>query len=93
MFKSNGATNGHADASPLDSVDVTVEAFIGESKMTLAELSALSTDSLVTLDSAISSEIDIRLNGVTVASGELVAVGDQFGVRIKSVAKDMKNFD
>lgn len=93
MSKSNGSANGHATTSPLDSVDITVEAFIGESKMTLAELSALNLDSLVTLNSSLSSQIDIRLNGVSVASGELVAVGDHFGVRIKSVAKDMKKRD
>ena len=88
MSKTNG-NGADTKASAIDSVDVDLEAFIGAARMTVAALTELRPDAVVTLDSTLSSLIDIRLNGISVAQGELVAVGDQFGVRIVSVATDM----
>ena len=71
----------------IDSVSVTLEAYLGAAKMTVAELNALKPDSVVTLDAPLSQAVEIRLNGVAVARGELVAVGDRFAVRILEISK------
>lgn len=88
MFKTNGKTAAAA-ASAIDSVDVDLEAFVGSARMTVAALAELGPDEVITLDSTLSSHIDIRLNGISIAQGELVSVGDQFGVRIVSIASDL----
>ena len=88
MFKTNGKDVAAA-ASAIDSVDVDLEAFVGTARMTVAALAELEPDEIITLDSTLSSHIDIRLNGISIAQGELVSVGDQFGVRIVSIASDL----
>jgi flagellar motor switch protein FliN len=73
-------------ASLIDAVGVTVETYIGAASMTVAELNALQIDGLVTLGAALNAPVELRVNGVAIAHGELVAVGDKFGVRIISLA-------
>jgi flagellar motor switch protein FliN/FliY len=82
----------HSGASPgaigalIDNVDVVVETYLGATTITIADLQALKAGALLTLDAQLNELVELRVNGVTVAHGELVAVGDQFGVRVTSVA-------
>ena len=73
--------------SLLENVDVKVETFVGETKMTLSQLNALKGGGIVALDAGLNEMVELRVNGVTIAHGELVAVGDRFGVRIVKVAQ------
>jgi flagellar motor switch protein FliN/FliY len=72
--------------SVVDNVDVALETYLGGAVMRVAELKALETGGVVTLDSNLNALVELRLNGLTVAHGELVAVGDRFGVRITALA-------
>lgn len=81
----NGATQG-AIGTLIDNVDVTVETYLGATTITIADLQALRPGALLTLDAQLNELVELRVNGVTIAHGELVAVGDQFGVRVASVA-------
>lgn len=85
-------TGGGAEAAPLGlaqlldvSVRVTVE--VGRAKMTLAELVQLAPGSLVELDREAHEPVDILVNGKVVARGEIVTIGENYGVRITAVAK------
>ena len=78
---------GRIDARLIDNVGVTLEAFLGGARMTVAELTNLKADAVVPLDAALNHAVELRLNGVPVARGELVAVGDKFGVRLVEMAK------
>ncbi len=88
--------NGHAKhangadakmrAALIDNVDVTVETYIGFTSMTVAELNALQVNGVVPLSASLNSLVELRVNGVAIAHGELVAVGDKFGVRITTVS-------
>jgi flagellar motor switch protein FliN/FliY len=77
---------GRIDARLIDNVGVTLEAYLGGARMTVAELTDLKADSVVPLDAALNQAVELRLNGVPVARGELVAVGDKFGVRLIEMA-------
>ncbi|WP_182466670.1 FliM/FliN family flagellar motor switch protein [Sphingomonas gilva] len=68
-------------------VDVQLEAFLGDARMTVAELAALKAESIVRLDAPINGLVELRLNGSIVAHGELVAVDENFGIRITGVAQ------
>lgn len=83
------ATSGDAQAGQprlnskvIEAVEVSIEAYLGAARMTVAELSALGAGSVVTLDAALNAEVELRLGGVLIGRGELVAVGDKFAVRI-----------
>ena len=80
-----GAPNG--THTLFENVDVTVETFVGETKMTLAQLNALKAGGVIALEASLNEMVELRVNGVTIAHGELVAVGDRFGVRIVKVAQ------
>lgn len=67
-------------------VDVTVDAHIGGGSMTVSSLQNLSRGSVVRLEASLNDLVDLRVNGLSVARGELVSVGDQFAVRIISLA-------
>jgi flagellar motor switch protein FliN/FliY len=67
-------------------VRVKLEARLGGAEMPIAELFSLRDGSVVELDRRVDESIDLVLDGRVVARGELVAVGDQLGVRIVEVA-------
>ena len=48
---------------------------------------ALRLGTVVPLDATLNQSVELRLNGVAVARGELVAVGDSFAVRLTEIAK------
>lgn len=91
--QSKGAPAKQADEAPrvstklIQNVPVQLEAFLGSVRMTVAELAALGPDSIVTLDAPLNQSVEVRLNRLAVARGELVAVGDRFGVRISEIVQ------
>lgn len=68
-----------------DGVKIELECRAGSATMTLAELMSLDKGSVVTLDLPLNGRVDVYLNGVVVAQGDLVAVGDHYGVRIVEI--------
>lgn len=70
----------------IDAVEVSLDGFLGSARMTVAELSALEKGSVISLDATLNTAVELRLNGVAVARGELVAVGDNFAVRLTEIA-------
>ena len=90
VSKSNVEVGGAASTSRrqlIDNVNVRLEAYLGGARMTVAELSALREGATVPLDSSLSEAVELRLNGIAVARGELVSVGDKFAVRLIEVSK------
>jgi flagellar motor switch protein FliN/FliY len=78
---------GNINPKLIETVSVTLEAYLGEARMTVADLTALKDNSVVPLDAPLNQAVELRLNGVAVARGELVAVGDSFAVRLTEIAK------
>ena len=84
--KAPETAGGRINKGIIDNVGVTLEAFVGEARLTVAELTALKAGAVVPLEASLAEAVELRLNGVPVARGELVAVGDRFGVRIAEVS-------
>jgi flagellar motor switch protein FliN/FliY len=55
---------------------------LGRTGQTLDELLSLGEQSLIELDKQVGDPIDILLNGRLIARGEVVTVGENFGVRV-----------
>lgn len=69
-----------------ESVDVRVEAFLGDTLLTIGDLNRLKDNDVIPLSTTLADPVELRVNGVRIARGELVSVGDQFAVRIIEIA-------
>lgn len=68
--------------NPLHLVKTRLEVRVGEISLTVGELMAAKAHQVFTLDRRTDEPVDLLLEGRVVARGELVAVGDNFAVRI-----------
>jgi flagellar motor switch protein FliN/FliY len=68
--------------SALRRVRVTVIAHVGSADLTVGELMEARSDAVIRLDRTVEQPIDLMVDGQVVARGVLVAVDDQFAVRI-----------
>lgn len=70
------------DPEVLGNVEIELMATLGRGKLTMHELAGLTPNEVIALDTPLNGSVELSLNGKPVARGELVAVGDRFGVRI-----------
>jgi flagellar motor switch protein FliN/FliY len=66
-------------------VTVPVAVRLGGTQMALRDVLALGAGSVVRLDQPLGEPVDILVNGERVGRGEIVVVGDQFGVRVSEL--------
>jgi flagellar motor switch protein FliN len=66
-------------------VALEVSVALGSSQMSIGEILALRTGSVVELDKLAGEPVDVSVNGTLVARGEVVVVDEKFGVRITEV--------
>jgi flagellar motor switch protein FliN len=66
-------------------VALEVSVALGSSHMSIGEILALRTGSVVELDKLAGEPVDVSVNGTLVARGEVVVVDEKFGVRITEV--------
>lgn len=86
--KAQKTEKNRLDESIVNDVLITLDAFLGSAKMPVSELLVLEDGAVVTLDASLNHRADLRLNGKTIARGEIVAVGDKFGVRITEISDE-----
>jgi|GEM_PF-3270831 len=70
----------------LGDVTVTLKAELGTSRLFVKEILLLRKNSIVELDKLAGEQIDIYLNDVFFARGEVVVIGDALGVRLTEIA-------
>lgn len=85
------ADEAGAPLVPLDSAifrDVRVELKVklGQATLSIEELLALKSGAVLKLDQLMSEPVELVLNDALVARGEIVAVDDNFGIRLLEVA-------
>lgn len=80
------------DGQNVDSVmnvSMTVQVVLGNSRMPISQLLALSRGSVVELDRRIGEPLDIMINDRLVARGDLVKVGENgIGITLTEIVKD-----
>lgn len=73
-------------------VSVEVSAWIGKTRLSFGELGDLRPGHIIELDQAVGAPIEIVLNReVVLARGEVVEVGDEYGVRITEILTEKGN--
>lgn len=84
----SGSTSGAPAGRPLDllhDVEMGVTAELGRTRMTVRDLLSLSPGSVVELDRAAGSPVDVLVNGTLIARGEVVVLDEEFGIRISEI--------
>lgn len=80
-----GQGNGEIDLDLLMDVPVYLTVEVGRRRMTIKELLALASGSVVTFDRSVTEPMDLMVNGTLVARGEVVSAEGQFGLRLVDV--------
>lgn len=83
-----GATHLSAVPSGLEllhDVELGVTAELGRTRLLLREVLELVPGSVIELDRAAGSPVDVLVNGTLVARGEVVVIDEEFGIRITEV--------
>lgn len=66
-------------------VSVTLALEVGRARMPVRELLGLTPGAVVELDRLAGEPLDVLVNGVRVARGEVVVVNEKFGIRLTDV--------
>jgi flagellar motor switch protein FliN/FliY len=80
-----GIAMGGRSLDLLHGVEMTVTVELGRTKMLLRDLLDLQTGSVIELDRAAGSPVDVLINDNLLARGEVVVLDDEFGVRILDI--------
>ncbi len=71
----------------VQNVKARLTVMVGETTVSIGELLAMKVEQVFKLDSLADEPVDIYLEGRVVARGQLVAVDDNFGVRITELPR------
>ncbi|AJP73502.1 flagellar motor switch protein FliN [Sphingomonas hengshuiensis] len=74
----------------LQDVDVKLTVEIGSTSLSLRELLALGETSVIELDRDANELLDVFVNGTLIGRGEVVTVGEKFGVRMTELVSPDK---
>ncbi len=80
-----GAKGGEMNLNLILDVAVTLALEVGRARIPVRELLQLAPGSIVELDRLAGEPLDVLVNGVRIARGEVVVVSDKFGIRLTEV--------
>jgi flagellar motor switch protein FliN/FliY len=69
----------------LESIEVNISIEVGRTEMTIKDLLLLNEGSVIELDRLAVEPLDILVNGAIIAKGEVVMVGERYGVRFTDI--------
>jgi flagellar motor switch protein FliN/FliY len=83
-----GAVGPARPISLLNDVNMEVTAELGRRRLKVRDIVALQPGSVVELDRAAGSPVDVLVNGALVWHGEVVVVDEEFGIRVSEIVVD-----
>lgn len=69
----------------LENIGVSLTVEVGRTEMTIRDLLRLSEGSVIELNRLAGDPLDVLVNGTPIAKGEVVLVGDRFGIRFGQI--------
>ncbi|HWM20038.1 MAG TPA: flagellar motor switch protein FliN [Ilumatobacteraceae bacterium] len=81
----SSTSSAGSSLSALNDVQMVVTAELGRTTMPMRELLGLTPGVVVEIDRAAGSPIDLLVNGRRIASGEVVVIDEEFGIRITDI--------
>ena len=86
-------TVGIENLKVLENIDVELTVEVGRTEITIRELLRLNEGSVVELDRLAGDPLDILVNNTKIAKGEVVMIGERFGVRFGEIVDPEKRME
>jgi|TARA_B100000683_G_C12346356_1_gene496949 flagellar motor switch protein FliN/FliY len=87
------STEGTENLKVLENIDVMLTVEVGRTEITIRDLLRLNEGSVVELDRLAGDPLDIMVNNTKIAKGEVVMVGERFGVRFGEIVDPEKRME
>jgi len=81
----NSGNTGIDNLKVLENIEVKLTVEVGSTELKIRDLLRLNEGSVVELERLAGDPLDILANGVKIAKGEVVMVGERFGIRFTEV--------
>ena len=85
--------DGTENLKVLENIDVNLTVEVGRTEITIRDLLRLNEGSVVELDRLAGDPLDIMVNNTKIAKGEVVMVGERFGVRFGEMVDPEKRME
>ncbi len=83
--ETNSDNAGIDNLKVLENIEVKLTVEVGSTELKIRDLLRLNEGSVVELERLAGDPLDILANGVKIAKGEVVMVGERFGIRFTEV--------
>ena len=77
----------------LENIEVKLTVEVGNTEIAIKDLLRLNEGSVVELDRLAGDPLDILINGTMIAKGEVVMVGERFGIRFVEIVDPQKRIE
>ena len=77
----------------LENIDVKLTVEVGSAELKIRELLRLNEGSVIELDRLAGDPLDILINGTMIAKGEVLMVGERFGIRFVEIVDPQKRIE
>jgi len=77
----------------LENIEVNLTVEVGSTEIPIRDLLRLNEGSVVELDRLAGEPLDILVNGMIIAKGEVVMVGERFGIRFSEIVSPEKRME
>ena len=77
----------------LENIDVKLTVEVGSAELKIRELLRLNEGSVIELERLAGDPLDILINGTMIAKGEVVMVGERFGIRFVEIVDPQKRIE
>ena len=77
----------------LENIDVELTVEVGRTEITIRDLLRLNEGSVVELDRLAGDPLDILGNNTKIAKGEVVMIGERFGIRFGEIVEPEKRME
>ena len=77
----------------LENIDVSLTVEVGSAEIKIRDLLRLNEGSVIELDRLAGDPLDILANGTMIAKGEVVMVGERFGIRFSEIVAPEKRME
>ncbi|MGI1677443.1 MAG: flagellar motor switch protein FliN [Cellvibrionaceae bacterium] len=81
----SSAGNGNPDLDVILDIPVNMSMEVGSTSITIRNLLQLNQGSVIELDRLAGEPLDVLVNGMLIAHGEVVVVNEKFGIRMTDV--------
>lgn len=90
MAESITESNKEDNILKVANVEVTLCAELGRAKLTLKDVIEYDAGSIITLDKINNDPINIYVDDILIAKGQIVAIDDNYGIKIVEIVENNK---